>query len=206
MFTLCWSAKGGSGTTVVAAALAVTAPDPTLVVDLAGDVPLVLGVPVPSGPGVGDWSVSSAGTERLRALRTAVSPGLELVHRGRVAPAGRWEELGGHLATVEGSVIIDAGTGVPPAGLVESADRTLLVTRPCYLALHRAVALRGPVDGVVLIDEPGRALTSTDVEAALGAPVVAHVEFDPAIARAVDAGLLLSRLPSGFRRELGAAA
>ncbi|MEY2958112.1 MAG: hypothetical protein RLZZ01_680 [Actinomycetota bacterium] len=206
MLTLCWSAKGGSGTTVVAAALAVAAPDQTLVVDLAGDLPLVLGVPVPTGPGIGDWSVSSAGTDRLDALRTTVQPGLDLVHSGRIAPVGRWDELGGHLATIGGSVVVDAGTGVPPAGLVDVADRTLLVTRPCYLALHRAVALRGPVDGIVLVDEPGRALSSADVEAAVGAPVVAHLEFDPAVSRAVDAGLLLSRLPTGFRRQLGAAA
>jgi MinD superfamily P-loop ATPase len=206
MFTLCWSAKGGSGTTVVAAALAVAAPTPTLLVDLAGDLPLVLGIPVPTGPGVGDWSVSSAGTDRLDALRTSVTPGVDLVHRGRIAPVGRWAELGRHLAGLDASVVVDAGTGAPPAELCEYADRTLLVTRPCYLALHRAVALRESVDGIVLIDEPGRALTTADVSAALGAPVVAQLDFDPSVARAVDAGLLLSRLPAALRRELGAAA
>lgn len=206
MLTLCWSAKGGSGTTVVAAALAVSAAGPTLLVDLAGDLPLVLGVPTPSGPGVGDWSVSSAGVDRLDALRTSVSPSVGLVHRGRVAPAGRWGELAAHLATFAGTVVIDAGTGAPPPELRELVDRTLLVARPCYLGLHRAVALRVPVDGVVLIDEPGRSLGVDDVEAALGSPVVAHLDIDPAVARAVDAGLLVSRLPAGLRRELAAAA
>ena len=206
MFTLCWSAKGGSGTTVVAGALAVAAPTPTLLVDLAGDVPLVLGTPVPPGPGLGEWSVSSAGTDRLDALRTSVTPSLELIHRGRCEPVGRWDELGRHLASLDASVVVDAGTGAPPADLREHADRTLLVTRPCYLALHRAVSLRERVDGIVLIDEPGRVLKLEDVEAALGAPVVAQLEFDPAVSRAVDAGLLVSRLPSGLRRELSAAA
>ena len=46
--------------------------------------------------------------------------------------------------------------------------------------------------GVVLIDEPGRALTSRDVEHALGVPVVAEARLDPAVARAVDAGLARS--------------
>ena len=45
MITVCWAAKGGSGTTVVAAAMAIAAPTPTLLIDLAGDVPAVLGVP-----------------------------------------------------------------------------------------------------------------------------------------------------------------
>ena len=33
----------------------------------------------------------------------------------------------------------------------------------------------------------------------------AEVAFDPAVARAVDAGLLASRLPRGLERSLGAA-
>jgi hypothetical protein len=60
--------------------------------------------------------------------------------------------------------------------------------------------------GVVLIDEPGRALRAGDVSASLGAPVVATVLLDPAIARAVDAGLLLARLPAGFRHAVRLAA
>ena len=57
---LCWSAKGGSGTTVVAAALALVLArqQPTTLVDLAGDIPAALGLPQPSGPGVADWLAS----------------------------------------------------------------------------------------------------------------------------------------------------
>jgi hypothetical protein len=60
--------------------------------------------------------------------------------------------------------------------------------------------------GIVLVEEPGRALRPRDVEASLGAPVVATVLLDPAIARAVDAGLLLARLPTGFRNAVRVAA
>jgi hypothetical protein len=58
----------------------------------------------------------------------------------------------------------------------------------------------------VLIDEPGRALRARDIECGLGAPVVATVLLDPAIARAVDAGLLLARVPAAFRHAVRLAA
>jgi hypothetical protein len=59
---------------------------------------------------------------------------------------------------------------------------------------------------VVLVTEPGRSLGRTDVERAIGAPVVADVAVDPQVARAVDAGLLLHRLPRGLARDLARAA
>lgn len=206
MFTVCWGAKGGSGTTVVAATLALSGAPPTLLVDLAGDLPLALGVAAPAGPGVAEWSKSAADTSRLDALRVRVAPGLDLLPLGHDRPAGRWDDLARHLRRVEGVVVVDAGTGPPPVALCRAADRSWLVTRPCYLALTRATESRGSVDGVVLVEEPGRALSPEDVEAAIGAPVVARVLLDPAIARAVDSGLLLARLPGAFRRAVEAAA
>jgi hypothetical protein len=56
--------------------------------------------------------------------------------------------------------------------------------------------------GVVLLAEPGRALTRADVAEVVGVPVVAEVALDPAVARAVDAGLLPVRLPRGLARAL----
>lgn len=211
MLTVCWGAKGGSGTTVVAAALAISIDPPCLLVDLAGDVPLALGLAEPGGPGVADWSRSSAPAERLDALRTPVAPELELLHRGRGEIADRWAELGAHLAGVGRQlghhVIVDAGSGSPPPpDLHRHADRTLLVTRPCYLAVTRASRGSDRIDGVVLVDEPGRALDGDDVATSIGAPVVARILLDPAIARAVDSGLLLARLPRGFRHVLAATA
>jgi hypothetical protein len=60
--------------------------------------------------------------------------------------------------------------------------------------------------GIVLVDEPGRSLRAHDVEASLGVPIVATVLVDPAVARAVDAGLLIAHLPAGFRRAMQLAA
>jgi len=56
----CWSPKGGSGTTVVAAALGLllarAAPPGALLADLAGDLPTALGLTVaPTGIGLADW-------------------------------------------------------------------------------------------------------------------------------------------------------
>ena len=61
-------------------------------------------------------------------------------------------------------------------------------------------------DGVVLVAEPGRALRVPDIERTLGVPVVATISHDPAVARAVDAGLLAARLPRVLQRELRGAA
>jgi hypothetical protein len=102
--------------------------------------------------------------------------------------------------------VVDAGTGRPPEHLVRVADRSLLIARACYLGLRRAVALEARPTGVVLVEEPGRALRARDVESALDAPVVATLALDPAVARAVDAGLLAARLPRLLQRELRNAA
>jgi hypothetical protein len=79
--------------------------------------------------------------------------------------------------------------------------RWLVVRGPCYLSLRAAVEYRWEPDGVILLAEPGRALSAADVADVLGAPVVAQVPVEPAVARVIDAGLLLARLHrlSAFR-------
>jgi len=216
MVTLCWAAKGGSGTTVVAASLALNSSHPSLLVDLDGELPAALGLPEPDRPGVADWLASDAVADQLADLMIDVAPHRWLlpwrsgtsgaIRPGRPGDGDRWHDIGRWLhgwADRWGcEITIDGGTGDPPPALVEHADRVLLVTRPCYLSLRRAV--RGPTrpTGVVLVDEPGRALSRRDVEHAVGAPVEATVSIDPAVARAVDAGLLATRLPRPIAREL----
>ena len=210
---LCWSAKGGSGTTVVAAALALVLSQrhPALLVDLGGDSPAALGMAEPHGPGISEWFASAtADGAALSRLSVDATDALQLVPRG-VAPLPppddpQWSRLVVALAAIGLSVVVDAGTGVPPPTLVSAATHSLLVTRPCYLALRRAVATGLQPTGIVLIDEPGRALTARDVERSLGAPVVAELPYDPAVARAVDAGLLAARLPRSLAHSLKNAA
>lgn len=207
MISVCFAVKGGSGTTVVAASMGAGSTRPALLVDLAGDLPAVLGLPEADGPGVLDWLRSDSAPERLAAIERDLRPGLSLLARGApgAVPSARWSELAAWLATDRREVIVDAGTGTPPTALA-AAGRCLLVTRACYLALRAAA--RSPVRpaGVVLVAEPGRAYGAADVESATGAPVICTMLVDPAIARVVDSGMLASRLPAAARRALRAAA
>ena len=78
---------------------------------------------------------------------------------------------------------------------------SLLVIRPCYLALRRAFHLGGTAGsgGVVVVTEPGRALETRDVADITALPVVTTIPVTPAIARAVDAGIFAARLPKELR-------
>jgi len=214
----CWSAKGGAGTTVVAAALAVvlarSSAAGALLVDLAGDAPAVLGLPDPGDPGLAGWLLAGADVpaDALTRLELDVGNGLSLLPSGSEAIVGqsdRAEVLTALLAADGRPVVADCGrldrseVGV---ALAAGATHSLLVTRACYLALRRASMAAVRPSGVVLVKEAGRALGRADVEQVVGAPVRAEIAVDPAIARAVDAGVLCARLPRGLERALRHAA
>jgi hypothetical protein len=204
MISVLYAAKGGSGTTVLAASIGATARKPTLLVDLDGDLPGALGLPERDAPGVIDWLRSDAPATRLRDLELDGGEGLRVLPRGRpgAAPPDRWGALAAALVADGREVVVDAGTAEPPVDLVAVADRTLIVCRACYLGLRDAQRARTRPTGVVLVHEPGRALGRADVESSVGAPIVATVLLDPGIARAVDAGLLSGSFPGGLRRAL----
>ncbi len=216
MVVSCWSAKGGSGTTVVAVSLALVLAarggSGVLLVDLAGDAPAVLGLADPGGPGLAAWAAAGAEVpaDALSRLEVPVRPGLELLPRGtRALVADRLDLLGALLAADHRTVVVDCGTIAPdsPAvGLAAGATTSLLVIRPCYLALRRAAAAPIRPSAAVVVAEPGRALDRADVEAVIGVPVTAEVAVEPGVARAVDAGLLASRLPRALQRALRGAA
>ncbi len=212
----CWSPKGGSGTTVVAGVLALLAARSSasgaLIVDVVGDVPAALGVAEPAGPGVLDWldATTDVGDDALPRLEVDVGRRLRLLARGGRDVSGgaggvrRAEALAAALVADSRPVIADCGTAdrSPGRELASGATLSLAVLRPCYLALRRALAAPLRPDGVVLVTEPGRALQGRDVEDVLGVPVWAEVPLDPAVARAVDAGLLAARLPRPAERAL----
>ena len=206
---VCWSAKGGSGTSVVAAALALRSADfgrETLLVDLDGDQPDVLGV-TSEGPGATDWLAADddVPVDALAGLEVPVTSHLRLLPRGKAAASNdQLRLLLGILGTGSRSVVIDAGTQRPEAGVLpvrwwDGIGVSVLVTRACYLALRRVDSL-GPDTRLVLVDEPGRALTASDVVASLGVPLWCRVGIDPSVARAVDAGLLATRRPRALRQ------
>ena len=217
MLIACWSAKGGSGTTVVAAGLAVvlgrTAPAGSVLADLGGDAPSVLGVAEPEGPGLRDWLAAGDGVppDALARLEHPVSETLRLLPAGGggdAVPPGRGDVLAAVLAADPRPVVVDCGAGPAGPGLsvAAAASVSLLVLRPCYLALRRALAAPVRPSGFVLVEEPGRSLRADDVEAVLGVPRRAVVAVDARIARAVDAGLFLSRFPRRLERALRRAA
>lgn len=215
MLVACWSSKGGSGTTVVAASLGLLLARRdaagALLVDLAGDAPAALGIADPAGPGVAGWLAAGADVpaDGLHRLESVVEPGLTLLPRGSGhLDADRAEVLTALLASDSRTVVADCGAAPDGAALVVAAGatRSVLVTRACFLSLRRAMAAPLRPSEVVLLREPGRSLTRLDIEDCLGAPVVAEVSVDPSVARAVDAGLLASRLPRGLAKELARAA
>lgn len=211
---VCWSVKGGSGTTVVASTLALVHATQSargaVIVDLAGDVPAVLGLAEPVGIGVSDWLAQSKNSSRvpLQSIAIQATANLLLIPRGSlpIDATANFVELCAALATFDLPIIIDAGCGLPNTDLTSRAKASLLVTRPCYLALRRAAQLSVAPTGVVLVNEPGRALVRRDVESVIGAPVTAEITFDSSISRAVDAGLLASRLPLELSQQLKNAA
>ena len=76
----------------------------------------------------------------------------------------------------------------------------VLVTKACYLSITKILdgSRTGNFDGFILIDEPGRALTSQDVANVTGLKLLGTVPYDPSISRSVDAGLIGSRLIREF--------
>lgn len=192
-------AKGGVGTTTIAAAMALGVSQSPLLVDLAGDLPMVLGISDPPGEGVTDWLCHDATTRPpLARLAVEVRPqGARLVHAGS---AIRWDRGYFGLTTTlrdETTVIIDNGTGIA-ADFDSHIERVkVLVTRSNYLCVRRFVDLATfdwHPDVVVLIHEPGGVNEPQDVERALRLPMIV-VDYDVAISRAVDCGLLASRTP-----------
>lgn len=175
------SPKGGQGVTTTAVALATTIANggtKTNIrsIDNSDDLTAVLGL------ASSEWLDEYVATD---------------LHAGQTRPEGTEVD------------VVDAGTTQDSPAVRENyrsiatSLRHFLVIRPCYLALR--AAMRQGIDGyegVILLDEPGRALTMKDIEDILGIPIVAVVPVDPSIARAVDAGILVRRIPEIIAKPL----
>lgn len=199
MIILCRSVKGGSGTTVTAAALALLLAARHRggghVVDLHGDLPATLGIAEPDGTELREVNSS------LRLLPRRLGP---------QPTDSQWLSLVTELSSLRGPVVVDVGNIVPAASLVDAAAASYLVTRSCYLALRRATGFihangtgaNHGIDGCILLSEPGRALSAGDVSTVLRVPVRANVPVEASVSRAVDAGLLAHRVPKSLDEAL----
>jgi len=224
-----WSVKGGAGVSVTSAGLALVLARrgrSTIIVDLVGDLPAVLGLADPRGPGWNEWfTTPEQDPGVLRRLLVPVTEDLRLLPFGESGPAVRdvSDDPDGNvvgtavgtavaaLVTSAAEVVVDAGRrGVDsPTAVVDaaaSAGRSVLVTRACYLSLRRLVRCGARADSVALVLDPGRALDRRDVADVTGLNVDTTIEVDPAVARCVDAGLLVRRPNRAFSRSLEALA
>lgn len=213
-----WTAKSGSGCTTVAAALALSLArrGPVLVVDLGGDLPAALGRPDPPH-GLTDWlAATGADGSRLDGLTVETHPGVRLLARGGAHrwPADRAERFVSMVARQRGAVVVDVGVVDPVAASAMERLRqafarerdSVLVTTSCYLAMRRVQAVHrslGPsLRGVAFLQQPGRAIDRRQLAELVGAPVLVEIEHDPAVARAVDRGLLPTGRPRTMHRRV----
>ena len=199
MIVVCRSPKGGSGTTITSAALAMMLAAQHrgggYIVDLAGELAPALGIPDPPDTQPVDVNAS------LKLLSFAP--------RGLHTPVEHnWKEVANQLLSYDAPVVIDVGTGELNESFERIANRTFLVLRPCYLALRKASNkmshgyLRS--DGIIVLEESGRALTPTAIATVLKTPIVSTIKVDPSVSRAADAGLLSSRIPAALNEGLRA--
>jgi len=208
----CWSPKGGAGSSVFAAACALTlarSVEGVRLADLDGDQPSILGLAADPGTGLREWLRVGidAPVDALERLSVPVR-GLTLLPAGTAEMHDVAPEVGAALGVAlrEHGVATVVDVGVPDApaleALLDVADVSIVVLRGCYLALRRAVRARpiGRAAGVVLVEEAGRALGARDVADVLGLPVLATVPVRAAIARVVDAGVFPARLPDALAK------
>ena len=136
------TAKPGQGATVTAATLATLCANTgqrTLLIDAAtGDLPAALGLPTTNSPGLTRY-LTDLHASTVDTLAVPVIENLDLL------PLGDPDAMPATIDTgyVTGGcdrydiIIIDAGTR--PVTGCDTAATMLLVTRPCYLALRRAI-------------------------------------------------------------------
>ena len=204
--------KGGVGTSVIAAAVAVelAREAPVLIVDLAGDQGDLLGVADAGRPGVWDWvSTTEVEPDAIDRLAVDVADGLRLVPSGTAgATAAAPARVAAFAETIGGrdeEIVLDLGVigpdpMTPPALLMTASTHRIVVVRACYMALRRLQEVAVAGYDVVEVREGGRALTTIDIEMIAGQPTAARVDVDPGIARVADAGLVRSRRSRRLRR------
>lgn len=107
--------------------------------------------------------------------------------------------------------VTDYGTDLSKVPYLPTTENyNVLVVRNEYLGLRRAIHSEGRkeqdgstrlrFDGFVLVEEEGRALGLREVRDVLGLPHIATIPVKPTIARAVDAGVFVYRVPADVER------
>lgn len=181
-----FGAKGGAGTSTVASALALT-------LSRKDKTTLSAGYGNPNDD------------DLLAILGSA--HGIERKIGSEITPDLFWRQPESDDPTFR---VIDHGTDLEWAAetaAFRSPDHRvvrLLVTRGCYLAMRRVVHSPGikHIDGIVLLEEPERALGKREVQDVTGRPVIARIPVKPFVARAIDAGVLSLKVPDDLARGI----
>lgn len=193
-----YSAKGGVGTSTVAALLALARQKETPIdlVDFTGEQIDLLDLERPP----------SFQAERSKVqLLSSIEVKEKLSYRrclieGDQDPTATAAQVLDELYFAKKDVVIDCGNlNQPSAGiqreLTRCAQSRLLVVRCCYLCLANSQKLDIEPTGVIMLKEPGRVLGLGDVESVINAPVVATISIDSSVARLIDSGFLKKRAP-----------
>ena len=216
MLVVLWSPKGGSGTSVFAAACALRwlggrrgAPRRSRRRPAGGPRaarPDPRRPACATGCGVGVEAPADA-LERLAVARRAradVAARRAGRSRDRAAGGGRGARVS--RCASDGADVVDVGRADERrrASARRVADATVVVLRGAISRCGarcacRRLCRRGRRGR--LIEEPGRALGARDVADVLGVPVLATVPVRSSIARVVDAGVLAARLPDSRWRS-----
>jgi len=200
--------------------------EPTLVVDLCGDLPAVLGENEDARPGLSDWCTtatqgqhhewdgSDQAREQLGDLVVEVAPDLAYLPLGTTAlppsaaPVLEWLQDCPDQLIIDCGVLDNESTSAAMGFRREVAlrcDVSIVVLRQCFLTLRAMHNAAIEPTGVVLVREERRHLGRSDVEAAAGAPVIAEIAYDSSIFRSIDAGLARATLPRRLVRTLAEA-
>lgn len=170
-----YGAKGGVGTSTVAALLAAIAykdgRNVLLVTDGSKDAASALGV---HEPGEDFVTVNP----RLHVSRYVIDvDGIVSVTKADI-------------------VIIDWGTEIPYLGASAPDETNVMVTTTEYLSIKRGARKVGTDHRMVIVEKEYSCLTPTDAINAIGRPsTTLKASGNVGIARQVDAGLILSRIP-----------
>lgn len=183
-----FGAKHGVGTTTIATLVACVDPTRLLIAHDVDDVIALLGRP--------GWSDDDRVVNDLSSV--GYVPGAQTL----LAFANDMSVPEAQLRTARHSigakvVVMDWGVEIPTFG------EPIMVTDNSYVSLRRAVKLTVECQGVVLVRDHTRALLTTDVEHALGRPVIT-LDRDSSLMRSCDAGLLTARQPLHITRPLDA--
>ena len=197
--TTVWAgAKGGVGTTsatLIAASVAHhRGESDVLVVDLCGDVGVVLGDELDKAPGITEVLAGKFRPAEIDRLVVDM-PGFGYLPRGQGSlEAGNglcwhdlWRQIGGYAS----QVMVDGGRIDTLPGRLRHVDaRTVLVTSRCYQAYCRTIDAMDvhDIDALVVVED-GTA-SSADFAAAFGRDPAAVLDYRPEIAKWTNEGTL----------------